>query len=257
MHVGHPVAHRLVHGVFERAGAAGDGADLGAQEVHAEDVGLLPLDVGGAHVDDARQAEAGADGGGRHAMLAGAGLGDDAGLAHAHGQEDLAHAVVDLVRAGVVQLLALEIDLGPAEVGRQPLGEIERARPADIVGQEAAQLGLEGRVGLGRRIGAVELEHQRHQGLGDIKAAVVAESALRVGIGRIVVGFVWTVHWAREGFEGWSIQARRTASRKLAIRPASFSPAPRSTPEETSTRGARVMAMASVTFQGSRPPARK
>jgi hypothetical protein len=64
-------------------------------------------------------------------VLAGAGLGDDAGLAHALGQQDLAEAVVDLVRAGVVQLVALEIDLGAAEMLGQALGEIEReGRPA-------------------------------------------------------------------------------------------------------------------------------
>ena len=56
--IGHPVAQRLVHGVLERAVAGGDRMDLGAQQLHAEDVGLLPLDVGGAHVDDAGQAEA-------------------------------------------------------------------------------------------------------------------------------------------------------------------------------------------------------
>jgi hypothetical protein len=140
VHVGDPIAHRLVHGVLQGAGARGHGADFRPQQVHAEDVGLLTLDVGGAHIDDARQAEAGADGGGGHAVLAGAGLGDDPGLAHAHGQQDLAQGVVDLVRAGVVQLVALEIDLGPAEVLGQPLGEIERAGPAGIVGVEAGQL---------------------------------------------------------------------------------------------------------------------
>jgi hypothetical protein len=41
-------------------------------------------------------------------MLARAGFGDDAGLAHADGQQDLADAIVDLVRARVVQFLALE-----------------------------------------------------------------------------------------------------------------------------------------------------
>ena len=60
-------------------------------------------------------------------MLAGAGLGDDARLAHPAGEQDLAEHVVDLVRAGVVELLALEIDLCAAELLRQPFGEIERA----------------------------------------------------------------------------------------------------------------------------------
>jgi hypothetical protein len=47
-------------------------------------------------------------------VLAGAGLGDDAGLAEAPRQQDLADAVVDLVRAGVVQVLALEEDAAAA-----------------------------------------------------------------------------------------------------------------------------------------------
>ena len=118
VHVGDPVAQRLVHGVLERLRAGGDGVDLGAQQLHAEHVGLLPLDVDGAHEDLARHVELGAHGGHRHAVLAGAGLGDDARLAHALGQQDLAEAVVDLVAAGVVELVALEVDLGAAEVAR-------------------------------------------------------------------------------------------------------------------------------------------
>ena len=94
--------------------AGGDRLELGAEEPHAEDVRLLPLDVGRAHVDDAGKAEARRHRRRRDAVLAGAGLGDDAGLAHAAGEQDLAEAVVDLVRAGVVELVALEVDLGAA-----------------------------------------------------------------------------------------------------------------------------------------------
>ena len=56
-----------------------------------------------------------ADRGGGHAVLARAGLRDDAGLAHAARQQDLAEHIVDLVRAGVVELVALEVDLRAAE----------------------------------------------------------------------------------------------------------------------------------------------
>ena len=49
-------------------------------------------------------------------MLACAGFRDDAGLAHALGKKDLAKAIVDLVRAGVVQFVALEIDLCAAQL---------------------------------------------------------------------------------------------------------------------------------------------
>ena len=70
----------------------------------------LPPHVLLAHVDHALEAQQRADRGGRHAVLAGAGLGDDAPLAHAPRKQTLAQAVVDLVRAGVQQILALEVD---------------------------------------------------------------------------------------------------------------------------------------------------
>ena len=76
-----------------------------------------------AHVDDAFEAQQRAHRGGRHAMLPGAGLGDDAMLAHALDQQRLAQAVVDLVRAGVKQIFALEIDLCAAQLFREALRE--------------------------------------------------------------------------------------------------------------------------------------
>jgi hypothetical protein len=111
-----PVAHRLVDRLLERLLARLDAADLGAHQPHPEDVQGLALHVDGAHVDDALEAELGADGRRRHAVLAGARLGDDALLAHPAREEGLADRVVDLVGAGVEQVLALEIDLGAAAV---------------------------------------------------------------------------------------------------------------------------------------------
>jgi len=48
-------------------------------------------------------------------MLARAGLGDDARLAHPFREKDLPHRVVDLVRAGVEQVFTLEINLRPGK----------------------------------------------------------------------------------------------------------------------------------------------
>ncbi len=151
VHVGDPVAQRLVHGVLQRARARLHRDHRCAQHLHADHVGLLPLDVDGAHIDHAFEPEARAQRRGGDAVLAGAGLGDDALLAHAPRQHDLAEHVVHLVRAGVVELLALEVDLGAAEMLGEALGEIERRGPADIVLEIAVHLGLEGRIGLGRR----------------------------------------------------------------------------------------------------------
>ena len=76
---------------------------------------LWRRDVFRAHVDVALKPKQRGGGGGGDAVLAGAGLGDDALLAHALGEQRLADGVVDLVRAGVIEVFALEIDLRAAE----------------------------------------------------------------------------------------------------------------------------------------------
>ncbi|MNV55718.1 hypothetical protein D3C71_1479600 [compost metagenome] len=184
--VGDPVAQGLVHGVFQRASACGDRNDLGTQQLHAEHVGLLALDVGGAHVDHARQAKARSDGGGGHAVHAGAGFGDQAFLAHALGQQYLADAVVHLVRAGVIELFTLEEDLCPAAVLGQALGEVQRVGAADVVALEVGQLFEELGVCLGRFVFAGQVQHQWHQGFGHVAAAERAEQAVGVGAGAVL-----------------------------------------------------------------------
>ena len=74
------------------------------------DVGRLAADVLHAHEDRTLEAEQRGGGGRRNAVLPGAGLGDHALLAHALGEQQLAERVVDLVRAGMTEVLALEKD---------------------------------------------------------------------------------------------------------------------------------------------------
>ena len=128
---GHPVAHRLVDGVAERPRTARHGAHLGAQRPHDEDVELLPADVFLAHVDDAGQPEEGAGGGGGDAVLAGAGLGDDARFLPIRSVSSAWPMVLLILCAGVVEVFALEVDVRPAAVLREALGKIQRAWPAD------------------------------------------------------------------------------------------------------------------------------
>ena len=105
-----PVADRLARRLLQRPRAELDRAHLGAEQAHALDVGLLALHVLGAHVDDALHAEARADGRSGDAVLAGAGLGHDALLLEPPRDQRLPDGVVDLVRAGVAEILALEVD---------------------------------------------------------------------------------------------------------------------------------------------------
>jgi hypothetical protein len=116
--------------------------------------------------------------------------------APAAGEQDLAEHVVHLVRAGVVQLFALQVDLGAAEMVGQPLGEIERARPADIVREVAGHLGGIGGIGLRLGIGLLEVEDERHQRLGDEAAAIDAEAAAIIRAGAEGIGLQWRVHFA-------------------------------------------------------------
>ena len=252
--IGNPVAQRLIHRVLERAGTGLDGAHFGAENLHPQHVGLLPFDVDGAHVYDARQSEFGAKRGGGNAVHAGAGLGDDARLAHAQSQHDLAEHIVHFMRAGVIKFFALEVDLRAAAVLGKALRKIKRRWPADIVRKMAVHLLLEGGVGLGLRIGLLKFENKRHQGLGDKAAAIDAEMPALVGTGP---EGIWSLHgharvryltertiddspnW--RGGEDSSASAARAARMNARILSGSFSPGARSTPDDTSTPGARVM----------------
>jgi hypothetical protein len=197
----HPVAHRLVERVLERLRARGHRHHFGAQQLHAVDVDLLPLDVGGAHVDHALEAQPRRHRGAGHAVLARAGLGDDACLAHVPRHQRLADGVVDLVRAGVVQVLALEQDARTADLAAQTLGEIHRARPADVVLEVIVELGEERWILAQAQIRRSEFGQRRHQRLGDVLAAVIAEAAVRVGPA-VEILHGWHVRFCACRYEG-------------------------------------------------------
>ena len=129
--IGDPIAHGFVDGFLQGFLPGVNGHDFRAEHLHAIDVQFLPLAIHFAHVDDAFQAEHRADRGRGDAVLARAGFGDDARLAHAPGHQDLAHGVVDFVRAGVVKVLALEINFRAAEVLGEAFGKIKRRGPPD------------------------------------------------------------------------------------------------------------------------------
>ncbi len=169
-----PVADRLARRFLQRLRAEVDRAHLGAHEVHALDVGLLAAHVLLAHVHDALEAEARAHGRGRDAVLARAGLGDDAVLAEPPREHRLAERVVELVRAGVEEILPLEVD---PLAGREALRERERRRAAGVRREERVELGAEALVLLRGAPAGVELVERRDQRLRDVAPAVLAEVA--------------------------------------------------------------------------------
>src|SRR5207302_4385135 len=173
-HVGHPIADRLVHRVLQRSAARVDLADLGAQQFHAEHVRLLPAHVDTAHVHDAFEPEQRARGRARDAVLTGPGLGDDASLAHALGEEGLTDRAVDLVRAGVREVLSLEEDARETDRRCEARGVGERRGPTDPVAQHSRQLGLKFRIRTGLEPCRFELGHGGHERLGQVLPAELA-----------------------------------------------------------------------------------
>jgi hypothetical protein len=172
VHVRHPVAHRLVDGVLQRARSTAHGPDPRSQKFHPKHVQRLALDVLLAHVDLALEVEQGARRGRGHAVLPGAGLGDHAPLPHVAGEQHLSKRVVDLVRAGVGEIFPLQIDASPTEVVRHARREEERRGTPGVVGQQPVELGAVHLARTDARIGLLELLERRHQRLGDVTSPV-------------------------------------------------------------------------------------
>ena len=133
------------------------------------------------HVHHALLAVARRDRCGGDSVLAGAGLGDHARLAHAPCDERLPDRVVDLVRAGVVQVFALQIDLRAAEQLGPALRVIDRARPSDVVLELVSELGNELGIRAATRVRVAQLIERVRERLGNEHSAIGTEMPACIG----------------------------------------------------------------------------
>src|SRR5712692_1793606 len=249
--VGDPVAHGLVDSILERAAAGVHSHDFGAELSHAKNIKPLALHVLGAHVHHALEAQARRHRGGSYTVLTGAGFRDDAWLAHAHGEQALAQAVIDLVRAGVKQVFALQKDAWAAEVSRQARRKLQRRGTPGEIPQQVFQLVAEGSVRARLAVSALELFEGRHQCFRHITPAVRTEAAAGIGPGlrggahRFLCPSIPRRLWLAASTS--RINSRRRAG--------SFFPGFASTPLQMSIANGRTTPMASATFSAVRPPA--
>ena len=116
----------------------------------------------------------------RDAVLTRAGLGDDVLFAHTAREQDLAERVIDFVRAGVKQVLALQKNLRAPEVLSEPLGEIQRGRAAGEIAQQIVELALESQIGFGAFVFGGKIVEGRHESLRHEHSAVGTEMAARI-----------------------------------------------------------------------------
>ncbi len=84
------------------------GMTVAPKQLHPVNIGSLPLHIRRSHVNDTLHSIAGGYRRAGHAMLSRAGLGDYPRFAHAPRQQRLSDGIVDLMRAGMVQVFALQ-----------------------------------------------------------------------------------------------------------------------------------------------------
>jgi hypothetical protein len=174
--VGDPIAHGFVDGVFEGFAAGFDADDFRAEHAHAGNVEGLARHIFGAHVNSALQAEMRSDSGGGDTMLACAGFGDDAWLAHLYSEKALADGVIYFVGAGVQQIFALQVDARAAEFGGETGSKLQRRGTSGEVFQKVLKFSLKRRIGFRLFVGALQFVERHHQRFRNIAAAIGAET---------------------------------------------------------------------------------
>ena len=177
----HPIAQRFVNGILQRARAGIDLAHFSAEQLHAKDIQSLPAHVFRAHVDHALETKQRAHGRRCYAVLARARFGDDASLAHAPREQHLAQSVIDLVRAGVQQVFALEIDARAAGILSQALGKEQRRGPTGKISQQRIEFRVKRFIVARDQESFGQLFERRHQSLRHKATAVTAPVAERSG----------------------------------------------------------------------------
>ena len=136
------------------------------------------------HEHHAFHAHQGSGGGGGYAVLTGAGLGNEAGLAHLLGKQCLTENIVDLMCTGMVQVFALEINFCTAKVLGHFLSVVQAAGTACVFVEQLGQFTVELRVVFVVVVGFFQLNDGIHQRFGDILSAVDAKASVGICHGR-------------------------------------------------------------------------
>src|SRR6185312_888068 len=130
-----PIADGLIGCILERLAAAGGGYHLRSQHLHPGHVRRLAFDIFFSHIDDALHAFQRTHSGSGYAVLSRTRFGNDPLFSQPARQQYLPHRIIDLVRPGMIQVLAFQEQLCIV-FGAHPRGKIQRRRSADIVLQQ-------------------------------------------------------------------------------------------------------------------------
>ena len=141
----------------------------------------MPLHVLHAHIHVAFEAEHRRHRGYGNPMLSGPCLRNNPALSHPAREENLAYRVIDLVRPGMTQVFALQINLRTTELFGEPLREIERGGSPDVLPQIVIQLCAKLRISTGFSVDSAQLFQCGNQGFRNVAAAESAEATAFIG----------------------------------------------------------------------------
>ena len=113
-------------------------------------------------------------------MLAGSGFGDQTGFSHFFRQQRLAEHIVDLMGAGVIQILPLQIDPGAAQILGHAFGVIQPGGTARVFAQQFVQFLIEFRIIFVEFVGIFQFNNSVHQGLRDVLPTVDAKASFLI-----------------------------------------------------------------------------
>src|SRR5207249_2446728 len=117
-------------------------------------------------------------------MLACPGLSDDASFAHAARKQPLADCVVDLMRAGVQKVFALQINLRATRMCSQPPRVEQRSGSAGVVAQQQVELAPKIRVASSAHELSRQLLERRDQCFRNVAATELAPMSVLVRFAR-------------------------------------------------------------------------
>ena len=113
----------------------------------------------------------------RHSVLTGSGLRNDTGFPHFLRQQYLTEHVVDLMCAGMVQILALQVNLRAAKILRHMCRIVQAGGPTGILIEQLCQLPVKFRIIFIMKVCLFQFDHCIHQCLWDILASVDSKSS--------------------------------------------------------------------------------
>ena len=173
-----PVPDRLTGRIFERPRSSGHRHHRCTKQLHAEHVQALAMCVLLAHVHHALEAELRTHCRRRHTVLTRARFRDDAPLSHANREQDLRQRIVDLVRARVAEIFALEPHRC-THARRQARRKAKRRFAPDERLEQSVQFRLKRSVGLDRLVRRRQFVERGHQRFRHIAATEGTEAVTR------------------------------------------------------------------------------